>query len=450
MNLAYKTIERSGYYSGDAREFVKTLKDCSIDVTITSPPYGSMKDYGTKSQIGFGQSYEQYLDSLSSIFSTLHSKTKDTGSLWIVVDTFKQNKNHRLLPFDLINRLTAVNWHLQDIIIWNKTKTLPWSRPGQFRKIFEYVLFFSKGIRFNYFIDRIKEPDDLKEWWVKYPERYSPEGKVPSTIWTFPIPVQGSWSKSAIRHACPFPASLVERILLLTTQETHLVFDPFAGTGTVLAQAQAMRRKFIGCDLNDKFREQFLKVTRNHISDQWKNGRVATRQLEDGRTQLAQTIKKLREVKYPKALYKELSKCTKDSNSRIKAIVAKSVPISPNGSRSFAKIFVFVLVEGDSAEILQRARKIASRAPLSKFGLTAEIAASSVDGFLKSKDGCLLQEQSLFVYLEGKTHYAHSSTTLADIVQFTNQGWKKCPPIFANVEVKQLAVKTWKATNGTH
>src|SRR5207253_1419630 len=147
-------------------------------------------------------------------------------------------------------RLSGVGWLLKDIIIWNKTRTLPWSGHGQFRRIFEYILFFAKTSAFKYHVDRIKEPDDLKEWWVKYPERYSPKGKVPSSIWTFPIPVQGSFSRSNFRHFCPFPSSLIERILLLTTDLGDCVFDPFAGSGVVLAQAKAMGRRFIGCDVN--------------------------------------------------------------------------------------------------------------------------------------------------------------------------------------------------------
>src|SRR5205823_10077649 len=144
------------------------------------------------------QSYEKYLESLLRILSALLAKTKESGSLWLVADTFKGKSLH-LFPFDVAARLQGVGWKLRDVIIWNKTKTLPWSRPGQLRRVFEYILFFTKLEGFKYFITRIKEPDNLKEWWVRYPERYSPEGRVPTTIWTFPIPVQGSWSKNGFR-----------------------------------------------------------------------------------------------------------------------------------------------------------------------------------------------------------------------------------------------------------
>jgi DNA modification methylase len=149
---------RSGYYHRDALSLVSSLPERSVDVTISSPPYGALKDYGHKDQIGYGQSYSDYLKSLSDIFTPAYAKTKDSGSLWLVLDTYKEQSQVRLLPFDLTERLRAIGWQLQDLIIWNKTKTLPWSRPGQFRRIFEYILFFTKAKKFKYFIDRVKEP----------------------------------------------------------------------------------------------------------------------------------------------------------------------------------------------------------------------------------------------------------------------------------------------------
>jgi DNA modification methylase len=135
---------RNGYYCCDAASMIAALPDISVDLTITSPPYGSMKDYGASGQIGFGQTYEEYLNSLVNVFAVLFRKTAPTGSLWVVADTFKEHSQLRLLPFDLANRLNSVGWSLRDIIIWDKTKTLPWSGWGQLRRTFEYILFFAK------------------------------------------------------------------------------------------------------------------------------------------------------------------------------------------------------------------------------------------------------------------------------------------------------------------
>ncbi len=45
----------------DARKLNGIVAKPVVSVTITSPPYFNLKDYGYKEQIGFGQKYEEYL-----------------------------------------------------------------------------------------------------------------------------------------------------------------------------------------------------------------------------------------------------------------------------------------------------------------------------------------------------------------------------------------------------
>ena len=443
-----------GYFCRDAASLISSLPEKSIDVTVTSPPYGALKNYGHKAQIGFGQTYPDYLKSLSDIFGLLYSKTKNSGSLWIVVDTFKERAQLRLLPFDLIQQLSNSGWQLQDIIIWNKSKTLPWSRPGQFRKIFEYILFFSKCPKFKYFINRIKEPDDLKEWWVKYPERYSPEGKVPSTIWNFPIPVQGSWSKVKLRHFCPFPPELVQRILLLTTESGDIVLDPFAGSGMVLAQAKAMGRRFVGGDINKSYRAQFHRILTTHIGEKWhNNGKLLAARADASREQLAQTIRKLRQVKFPKALYKELRKTLGSAKLLgVKAILAKAVPLNGNSPKHcFSRVLVYFLCDSKAPLTLieQEAIKRILKPPLSKYGLVADVYAGRFNGFWKSKEGCLLAGQTLFLYSEGITHQLQNTIKLDKGAIPQLAAWKRIPPILTNIRVQQLVIRTWKPNKST-
>ena len=49
-------------YNIDSRRISEVLSDnIRIQTTISSPPYFDMKDYGEDDQIGYGQSYEDYL-----------------------------------------------------------------------------------------------------------------------------------------------------------------------------------------------------------------------------------------------------------------------------------------------------------------------------------------------------------------------------------------------------
>src|SRR5712692_2733790 len=248
----------NGYHIGDARTIsVLFPHEEFVDATITSPPYWNLKDYGSKYQVGYGQKYEAYLADLGRIFKATYEITKKTGSLWVVADTIKWNGELKLFPFDLASRLRRIGWVLQDVIVWHKDKTLPWSHRGKLRNIFEYVLFFTKGPKFKYYLSRVRETDDLKEWWVRYPERYSPQGKAPTRTWSIAIPRQGSWGDNWVRHFCPFPPEIVRRIVLLTTKKGDVVFDPFAGSGVVLAQSQALNRNYVGLDLRKRYRQMF-------------------------------------------------------------------------------------------------------------------------------------------------------------------------------------------------
>lgn len=436
----------NGYYNRDAASMVHSLEDSSIDVTVTSPPYGAMKDYGSNGQIGFGQTYDEYLNSLVNIFAVLHRKTVSTGSLWVVVDTFKEKTKLRLLPFELAERLSGVGWNLRDIIIWNKTKTLPWSGRGQLRRTFEYILFFAKTSSFKYYVDRIKEPDNLKEWWVKYPERYSPEGKVPTSIWSFPIPVQGSWSGIQLRHFCPFPSSLVERILLLTTDPGDCVFNTFAGSGVVLAQAKVMRRRYLGSDVNTNYREQFQSVTADHVGRRWQSTKRAREENGSRQAALAESIYSLRQTKFPKALFKELQRALGPTKLvGVRLIVADATRLkNPSLPHCFAELAVYILCNSKAPITLieSEARRLAKKPPLSKYGIISDIRALRCDDEL-SRIRNVPRRRRLFLYTEGATHHYSADLRGKKWATVILADWKRVPPIICNIGVRQTLVRTW-------
>src|SRR3990167_96141 len=244
----------------DARQLSEIVSPESVDLTVTSPPYFDIKDYGSAKQIGYGQDYKTYLNELKNVFSKVNVATKKCGSLWIIIDSFRRDQELLPLPFDLASTLKDVGWSLRDVIIWKNERTLPWLQLGATRNIFEYILVFSKnGESHQYFPDRQREIEDLKHWWVKYPERYNQKGKSLEEIWTFDIPMQGAWGNGYLRHFCPLPEGLVQRIIDLTTNPGDIVLDPFSGSGTVPAQALFMGRRYIGFELNKSYIKGFEK-----------------------------------------------------------------------------------------------------------------------------------------------------------------------------------------------
>jgi DNA modification methylase len=352
-------------YVGDSRKLASGLHNESVDVTITSPPYFDMKDYGRPNQIGFGQKYEDYLRDMSVVFSEIFRATKPTGSLWIVIDTFRKGQELVPLPFDLARHLQVCGWTLRDIVIWKKERTVPWVQNGATKRIFEYILVLSKGpVSFKYDQDKFRETVDLKRWWVRYPERYNPKGKAPEQIWSYDIPTQGSWGNHYVRHFCPLPQELVSRIVQQTTERDQVVLDPFSGSGTVPTVSKLLGRKYLGFELNADYVEMFKKHLKNELAlkkDEVTDSNQTTSNFE-------QTIILLRLLKYGRLIIRILKKSYPTSAFKMFIFQSSDVPEQKFKHYS-AEYFVFVDKKNLAPEISKLIDSSIAHAPLSKFGI---------------------------------------------------------------------------------
>lgn len=349
-------------YNTDSRRISEVLpKDIRIQTTISSPPYFDMKDYGEKNQIGFGQSYKEYLCDIKSVFEQVYQYTKEDGTLWIIIDTFKRNDSIVLLPFDVASKLQESGWLLQDIIIWKKDKTVPWSNNGFTQRKFEYVLFFSKSPKFKNNKDKVRVFDtrQLKKWWIKYPERYNPRGKALDEIWEYPIPVQGSWGKQYIRHFCPLPQDMVSNMIQISTDEGDIVFDPFAGSGTVLSQSAYMNRPYLGFELNKSYIEKF----NSYLTETLETGKANYEKMlkNEGQIVFEEQILNLRALKYGRMLVKAIQE---ELHTYSKVIVER---IRQEDSQSIVKYSFVGVSEKMVEKIIAQA---ISKAPLSKYEIT--------------------------------------------------------------------------------
>lgn len=375
-------------YHNDSRNISDLLTpDVEIQTTITSPPYFDMKDYGVEGQVGYGQKYEEYLNDLKLIFCQIYNRTKDDGTLWIIIDTFKRNNSIVPLPFDLVDRLKQVGWLLQNIIIWKKDKTVPWSVNGFSQRKFEYILLFSKNPKYKNNKDRVRVYDtrQLKKWWVKYPERYNPRGKALDEIWEFPIPVQGSWGDKYIRHFCPLPKEMVSNMILISTDEGDIVFDPFAGTGTVLSQSAYMNRKYLGVELNSTYIQQFNMYLANTLEE----GKLEYKKMIEtqGQTDFESTILDLRALKFGRLLVRKIQEETK---KQLQVYVER---ISINASRQSVK-YLFSGIE--SSIVTSIISEAVHKAPLSKF---------EIDPIFEFADSIAEREEQYFYSLTNSYSY---------------------------------------------
>lgn len=367
-------------HCADARDLSAVFSELAlpskpfISTTITSPPYGTLKNYGGKTQIGWQQAHEEYLADCGKVLEQVHAATLSTGSLWLIADTvtIRQARNGfalQMLPFQLAEVAAEAGWKLRDVIIWHKGRTVPWAAPGRLRNAFEYVLFFVKSSTFKHYPKRLAEPVDSSNWWIRFPERYSPDGITPDNVWTIPIPKQGAWGQESARHACPFPSELVDRLLALSTDPGDVVFDPFAGTGIVLARAAALSRRAIGFETNEELVGSFEFPPPEP---------PATPRASDPS---GTTIWKLRVLKYPRVVAERATAPALSAHPIQFAIV--DAIVNPRAAQRVTGTVTFVVKgrpsAGTRAAIETALEEAANRKPASKFGLDLTIKVVTSD-----------------------------------------------------------------------
>jgi DNA modification methylase len=434
-------------HRGDARRLEELLgrfstpADPLVTCTITSPPYGDLKNYGDPDQIGWGQPYDEYLTDLRRVFRAVHKHTRDDGSLWIIADTLRPGgdglRRLEALPFQIADELTEVGWTLRDIVIWKKDKTLPWSGRGRLRNAFEYVMLFIKTPAFKYHVDRLREPDQLEEWWVKWPERYNPDGKVPDNVWEIKIPVQGTWGSTTIQHSCPLPPDLVERLIYLSTDVDDVVFDPFGGSGVVLAEAERLGRRPIGIELSATSVKAYKTFVRPELLH--RRGDDPLLEQERRRNWLRERILTLRMLKFPSALMKQLEK--QQPNLPVPALaVVLADPLATVPKEAF-KLVSGRLTFGLDAEPSEREAvrdaliSLADQQPASKFGVAAEIEVVTV----AELQSIVAQRDDLFVYPGTRTYEAEGRVVeaLPDLVARLRADRRTRPPVLGNLYIRE-------------
>ena len=370
---------RLGLSTGDALKLSDLWGDGpSPRSVITSPPYLDMHDYGNGSQIGVpGQSLDDYLRQMVGLFRDCYEISTDDATFWLVAGSVRRAGRLVSLPDKLVTCAEIAGWTLREAITWDKRKALPWTHHGQLRDVTEQVLLLSKAEGFRFDASELRSPIPNSIWWKRYPERYSPEGSMPTNLWSIPIPTQGSWSGVRI-HFCPFPEELTYRMLSLTTAVGDVVLDPMAGVGSVPAMAAAMGRVGYGLELKAGYAQLYGRTA--------ESARTFVADLEDDsdrRKDFRRTIIELRLLKFAKLVGQH--------------IWAKGLPVwwvrvrksrrRPEPDfRVVSGDFELVLVDGSLGEhALALARSVVKRPPLSKFGVDAgftslEAAKASTTG----------------------------------------------------------------------
>ncbi len=236
-------------YNCDAITFMKSLETNSIDLIFADPPYNIKKaEWDTFS------SQKEYVDWSILWIKEAQRVLKSNGSLYIC-------------GFSEI--LADIKWAASPY--FKGCKWLIWyyrnkgNLGNDWGRSHESILHFRKSKDFTFNIDEVRIP--YNEHTLKYPERKqadssqfangkkskeynwspNPLGAKPKDVFEIPTISNGSWEKTI--HKTQKPVELLRKIILASSNEGDLVYDPFGGSGSTFAVAEAYKRNWIGTEL---------------------------------------------------------------------------------------------------------------------------------------------------------------------------------------------------------
>ena len=296
---------------GDCIEGMRSLPDQSVHTCVTSPPYFGLRDYGMDGQIGLEATPDAFVARLVDVFREVRRVLRDDGTLWLnlgdsyvgatsqhkdggsqghnsviakktmggIPSTGRGNRNRALyesglamkqligIPWRVAFALQADGWYLRQDIIWHKPNPMPESVTDRCTKAHEYVFLLSKGPRYYFDAEAIKEPavtfgrqapavssgpkhaavDRSLIGPPRNGDSYDRETRNRRSVWTVATkPFKGA-------HFATFPPDLIEPCILAGCPVGGTVLDPFGGSGTTAGVAMRNGRNAILCELNPEY-----------------------------------------------------------------------------------------------------------------------------------------------------------------------------------------------------
>ena len=261
METTHKLIQ------GDSRN-LSLIKDRSVHLIITSPPYWQLKDYGNDGQIGFHDSYECYINNLNAVWAECYRVLHDGCRLCINIgDQFARSVyygRYKVIPIrtEIIRFCETLGMDYMGAVIWQKQTTMnttgggavmgsfPYPRNGILKIDYEFILIFKKQGKAPVPTAEQKKLSEMtKEEWNAYFASH----------WNFGGAKQDG-------HIAVFPEELPRRLIKMFSFAGETVFDPFMGSGTTALAARNLQRNSIGYEINPDFKQYYKQKAVSSLS----------------------------------------------------------------------------------------------------------------------------------------------------------------------------------------
>lgn len=278
-NGVYFSTPRGKMYLGDSLNYLKSLPDNSVNLIMTSPPFGLVrkKEYGNVDA-------DKYLDWFKPFATEFHRIMAQNGSLVIDIGgSWTQGLPTRsLYHFKLLIMLCEeFSFHLaQDFYWWNPSKLptpaewvtvrrirakdaintvwwlskTPWPKASNKRVLQQYSESMNTLLKCGYTAKKRPSGHDISEKFS-----INNGGAIPPNLLAIPNTESNSayirycQSKNIQPHPARYPAELPEFFIRMLTDVDDLVVDPFGGSCVTGEIAERLNRKWVCCELVEDY-----------------------------------------------------------------------------------------------------------------------------------------------------------------------------------------------------
>ncbi len=232
----------------DLFDILDWLPERSVDLLIADPPYNLDKSFNGRS---FSQlPLQAYADWLDAWIGQLQRVVKPTASIYICGDWRSSTAIHSVLDkyFVVRNRIT-----------WEREKGR--GAKTNWKNCSEDIWFCTVSKTYTFNVDDVKlkrkviapytnKDGSPKDWHDSQAGRF--RLTYPSNLWTdISIPF---WSMPEnTDHPTQKPEKLVAKLILASSNEGDVVFDPFLGSGTTSVVAKKLKRAYVGIEIDETY-----------------------------------------------------------------------------------------------------------------------------------------------------------------------------------------------------
>ena len=250
-------------FNSDFSTLLKKIPNNSIDLVCVDPPYNLKKaDWDTFN------SDEDFFNFTFGWIKQVAPKIKPGGGLYIF--NTPRNSAH------ILAHLESIGFNFENWITWNKKDGFT-STKKKFLPEQETIVYVTKpGGEITFNADAVRVPYESTEriaaaktkGILKNGKRWFPNdaGRLCPDVWQISSERHSSKENGKVKsalHPTVKPLTLMERIILASTNEGDVVLDIFAGSGSTLVAAKRNNRNFIGCDADPAF----VRIAKSRLKD---------------------------------------------------------------------------------------------------------------------------------------------------------------------------------------